>query len=257
MVHRHAEALIAPWGLRGFTPPSPGRWGQSQPERIAPAVARVFGRGYPELVEIAQRAEMESHREEEEGGPDRFLNPAPTGDDPAKASGGGSGSGGADKIVDALRSSADQEMTIAERVSGKARQAFALAAGVFVVSQTVAFGNFEAKHVSAHEKHWMIGLAIGAVFLLGVAAFATIKADATVDSRDLPLAKLEDDLNAAYEGDPDVLGRLGGYYLGVVRSRREANDTRRTWYKRARFMVVLSLIATVAELIVALVARTT
>lgn len=161
----------------------------------------------------------------------------------------------AGRVVDTLRASAEQELTIAERLSSKARQAFALAAGVFVVAQTVAFGSFQPDNISDREQDWMIGLAIGAVAMLALAAFATIKADATVDSRDLPLGKLEDDLNAAYEGDTDVTGRLGGYYLGVVRTRREANDTRRTWYKRARFVVALSLLATVAELIVSLAAR--
>lgn len=171
--------------------------------------------------------------------------------------GSGGGPSDAAKIVDALRSSADQELTIAERLASKARQAFALGAGVFVVAQTVAFGNFEANKVTTREQHWIVGLAICAVVLLGLAALATLKADSTVDSGDLPLSKLEDDLNAAYEGDDAVMGRLGGYYLGVVRSRRDANSARRGSYKLARLTVVLSLVATVAELISALIARTT
>lgn len=188
----------------------------------------------------------------------RHLAPAPeAGPADAARSSGGSGSGPTDagRVVDALKASADQELTIAERCGSKARQAFALAAGVFVVAQTVAFGGFETENLSSTEKEWMIRLAIGAVATLALAALATIKADATVDSRDLPLAALQDDLNAAYDGDPDVTGRLGGYYLGVVRTRREANDIRRKWYKRTRFVVTLSLLATVAELIVSLVSR--
>jgi len=161
----------------------------------------------------------------------------------------------AGRVVDALIASADQELTIAERLSAKARQAFALAAGVFVVAQTVAFGSFQTDNLGDREQDWLIGLAIVAVVVLALAAFATIKADATVDSRDLPLRKLEDDLHAAYQGDSEVTGRLGGYYLGVVRTRRGANDTRRRWYERARFVVGLSLLATVAELIVSLAAR--
>lgn len=179
--------------------------------------------------------------------------------DAATQEGGGSDGGPQDaaRIVDALKASADTELTIAERLSSKARQGFALAAGVFVVAQTVAFGNFEAANLTDRETHWLLGLAIGAVVMLGIAALATIKADATFDSRDLPLGKLEDDLNAAYAGDPDVMGRLGGYYLGTVKSRRKANKKRRRWYKGARLFVVLSLVATVAELIVSLVARAT
>jgi hypothetical protein len=206
---------------------------------------------------LTEEAEMPSPPGSDPERP-RHLVPAREGDEPEapRASGGwGSGPNDAGRIVDALKASADQELTIAERCSSKARQAFALAAGVFVVAQTVAFGSFEAKNLSGPEKDWMIGLAIGAVAMLALAALATIKADATVDSRDLPLADLENDLNAAYDGDPDVTGRLGGYYLGVVRTRREANDTRRRWYKRARLVVALSLLATVAELIVSLVSR--
>lgn len=198
-----------------------------------------------------------------EGPPEpRRLRPAGEQDnagDPAAQEGGGSGGGPEDaaRIVDALKGSAEAELTIAERLSSKARQGFALAAGVFVVAQTVAFGSFEAAKLTDRETHWLLGLAIGAAAMLGIAALATIKADATFDSRDLPLKKLEDDLNAAYDGDPDVMGRVGGYYLGVVRTRRKANKTRRRWYKGARVFVALSLVATVAELIVSLAARTT
>lgn len=165
--------------------------------------------------------------------------------------------GDAGKIVDALKAASDQEFNISERLSAKARQGFVLAAGVFTISQTVAFNTFEAGKLNGHEKHWIIGLAVTAVGLLFVAALGTIKADATFSTRDLPLEKLESDLNAAYEGDKRVVGRLGGYYLGIVRTRREANQVRGKWYKRGRTFVMLSLAATVAELIFSLISRTT
>ena len=171
---------------------------------------------------------------------------------------GGSGGGSADdagRIVDALTSSAEQELTIAERLAAKARQAFALAAGVFAVGQTVAFGGFSEGHISGNERVWIIRATVVAVAMLAAAGFATLMADATFDSGDLPLAQLEDDLNAAFDGDTEVVGRLGGYYLGVVRSRRLANRKRRWWYKLARPLVVLALSATAAELIVSLAAR--
>jgi hypothetical protein len=69
------------------------------------------------------------------------------------------------------------------------------------------------------------------------------------------LATARSDLNAAYEGDDGVLGRLGSYYLGIVHSRRNANATRRRSYKFARLFVGASLLATTAELILGLVAR--
>ena len=173
----------------------------------------------------------------------------------AKEGGSGPDLDGAGKIVDALRASADQEFNIAERLSGKARQSFALAAGFFIVAQTVAFGGFEATKLSAHEKNWIIALAIASVAALASAVFTALKADATYKSRDLPLETLEDDLNAAYEGKSDVIGKLGGYYLGIVRTRREANARRREWYQRTRVAVIISLLATVSELVFSLVSR--
>lgn len=173
-----------------------------------------------------------------------------------KAGGSGADLGGAGKVVDALKASADQEFNIAERLSAKARQSFALAAGFFVVAQTVAFGGFEATKLSAHENHWIIALAIMAVAALAFAVLAALKADATYKSRDLPLEKLEDDLNAAYAGDPDVIGNLGRYYLGIIRTRRKANGSRRVWYQLTRIAVIVSLSATVSELIFSLVSRT-
>lgn len=161
----------------------------------------------------------------------------------------------AGRIVDALRASADQEFNIAERVAAKARQAFVLAAAVFTVAQTVAFGNFEAAQLTSAEKTVLLALAIASVVCLGLAARESLRADDVVDSRDLSLDVLEQDLNAAYAGDPDALGRLGGYYLGVVRSRRTANDVRRRAYKRGRTAANLSLVVTTTELIVALIAR--
>lgn len=170
--------------------------------------------------------------------------------------GAGSGTGNATEIVEALKASADQEFHIAERLASKARQAYALAAGVFVVSQTVAFNNFGAAKLSSHEKHAILVLAALAVLALGIATARVLAADDVVPSKDLLLEDLMADLNAAYEGDDGVLGRLGGYYAGVVRSRRDANTVRRKAYKSCRTFVALSLAATVLELVFALIVRT-
>jgi hypothetical protein len=157
--------------------------------------------------------------------------------------------------VDALKASADQEFNIAERLASKARQAYGLAAGVFVVGQTVAFNNFDAAKLSGREQHVVIALAALAVVALGIATMKVLAADDVVASKDLRIEDLIDDLNAAYEGDDGVLGRLGGYYAGVIRSRREANTVRRRAYKSCRTFVALSLAATVLELVVALTVR--
>ncbi|RKQ90470.1 hypothetical protein C8N24_0274 [Solirubrobacter pauli] len=163
--------------------------------------------------------------------------------------------GQADRVVDAIKASADVEFNIAERLSGKARQAFALAAGMFTVAQAVALGAFRPGNVNTVEARWILGFALAAVIALAAAALTTVKADATVVSGDLSLDLLEDELNLAYTGDQDVVGRIGTYYLGVVRSRREANTVRRRWYRRVRVCVVVCITAIVSELVVSLAAR--
>src|SRR4051812_30466842 len=126
----------------------------------------------------AHGAESSSGWEERRGFPIQGV-PAESrqGESPSPAGGSGDDLGDAARIVDALKASADQEFQIAERLSSKARQAFALAAGVFVIAQTVVFGNFASKNLSDNEKHWMITLAIGAVVALAFAALCTLKAD--------------------------------------------------------------------------------
>lgn len=159
------------------------------------------------------------------------------------------------KVLEVLRSASDQEFQIAERLASKARQGFGLAAAYFAISQTVAFGSFEADRVSAGNRTVIIALACAAVVTLFLAAVKMLSADGFFDSRDVPLGKLEDELNAAYRGDVDVVGRLGSLYLTIVRTRRDANRERREAAKWARAFAALALAVTSAELVCALIMR--
>lgn len=180
---------------------------------------------------------------------------------PASKSQGGppegfvSGPPDAGRVLDAARSAADTEFQIAERLSAKSRQAFALAAGFFAICQTVSFGSFEADLVSDGERLWIIRLAIGAAALLMLSSIAAMVADSLFRSGDLPVNKMTDELDAAYDGDDEVLQRLTETYLGIVVSRRKANRGRRTAYKWARVFVMLTLLGTTTELIVAMTSR--
>lgn len=196
----------------------------------------------------AQGAETPPEREED--------SPRTLHADLSKAGGSGPDLTSAGRVVDALKSSADQEFSIAERVSAKARQAFALAAGFFVVAQTVAFGSFESDQLTADEKQTLIYLAIVAAAFLALAVALALVADALFRSGDLDLDGLQDDLNAAYAGDPNVTGNLGEQYIGIVASRRRSNKRRRVWYYGTLAAVTLSLAATTFELIISLVSRT-
>lgn len=161
----------------------------------------------------------------------------------------------AGKVVDALKAAAEQEFQIAERLAAKARQAYALAAGVFVIAQTVAFGAFQAKHLDGARPAIIVVFAIIAVAGLGWATYKVLAADDVQPSGDLEPEALMDLVNDAYEHDENVLGKLAGAYSGVLTTRREANDVRRTAYKETRTAVGWSLIATGVELFVALLLR--
>jgi hypothetical protein len=158
-------------------------------------------------------------------------------------------------LLDIARASADQEFQIAERLAAKARQGFGLAAAYFAICQTVSFGGFEAARINGDERAWVIYLAVFAAGSLFAAAIATMRADGLYDSGDLPLEKMPQELDAAYEGDDDVLQRLTEFFLGIAVSRRKANKRRRSAYKVARAFTFISMGATTVQLVVALVAR--
>lgn len=161
----------------------------------------------------------------------------------------------AGRVVDALRSASEQEFQIAERVAAKARQAYALAAGVFVVGQTVAFNGFRSEHLTGARPTVIVVSAILAALALAWATYTVLRADDTIDSSDLDPEALVDYLNRAYDGDTAVIGELGGAYSGVVKTRREANSIRRGRYNDTRKAVGVSLFAVGVELGLALILR--
>ena len=64
---------------------------------------------------------------------------------PERASATPTGAGRADLLdhaIGVLRARVEEEFRVTERLDSKSRQAFALAAGFFVIAQTVAFGSF-------------------------------------------------------------------------------------------------------------------
>lgn len=158
-------------------------------------------------------------------------------------------------VLDALRTSLEQEFQIAERLAAKTRQLFALALAFFTVVQTVAFGSFASSDIAAGEKLAMLLIASLAIVVLAISAFIAARADTLVPARDVRLEDLRDDLNAAYEGDEAVPGRLAKYYLGVVRSRRAANETRRRRYGHLQYVAGASIAVTTIELVVSLASR--
>jgi hypothetical protein len=102
-------------------------------------------------------------------------------------------------LIDTLRGLFQEEFETADRLSGKARQAFALAVGFFALVQTVAFNNFAKASENGSDTKWILIVALIAIVPVAIAAGVTIWADSLVPGRRFPLRIVEYLLEASYE----------------------------------------------------------
>jgi len=159
-------------------------------------------------------------------------------------------------FVDALKSAAEHEFEVADRLDTRTRQAIAVAGIFFAIVQTVVFGSLGLRQLGTVERSWVIVIALVAVGLLGLTALASAYQKASIKAGELPVATVVDDMNALYDqGDSRATGRLGEYYAGMVEERREANDARLDRYRLTLVLAIGTIVATSAELVVALAAR--
>jgi hypothetical protein len=110
-------------------------------------------------------------------------------------------------ILDALKTAYDQEFQVAERLSAKSRQVFALAAGYFTIVQTVSFSSFLDEEVKAYEL-WVLlgGVAAGATALAMAARWAA-RADGPLPGHTFPLWLPIPIINAIYKGSAELPSR--------------------------------------------------
>lgn len=104
-------------------------------------------------------------------------------------------------VLDALKSSLDEEFLTSERLNAKSRQVFALAIGFFTIVQTVAFTAFEQDNVKGAEDAWLFGLTVAALLALVAAAAAAVRADSLLPSYQFSVEVAEDLIATMY---PDM-----------------------------------------------------
>lgn len=160
-------------------------------------------------------------------------------------------------VLDALKLGLDQELQLSQRLRDRARQVFVLAVAFFTVVQTVAFNAFAQGRIVNNKTDLIVvlALAIAAIVFLGITAWFVLRADAPSRASDLDVSELTRLLNATYEGDPRAAGELGSSYLGILESRREANDVRVKLVGGAQAWGLFSILITTSELIVSLALR--
>jgi hypothetical protein len=90
-------------------------------------------------------------------------------------------------VIDALRTAFEEEFQIADRLTAKARQVFALAAGYFTITQTVSFSSFRAGDIEGWERYGLLVAAVIAVIALSFAALRAAQADRPITTHQFPL----------------------------------------------------------------------
>lgn len=151
---------------------------------------------------------LQSEHEEPVPRPVGAISPANRGDLIAQAPTGGGGGRDLEPIVSALRARVEEELKLSERLDQKGRQAFLLSLGFFTAVQAVTFGSFAVIGVTAHERRWLVGLAIVASLALVLVGLALRHAEALRKEDDIKPSKLVEWADES-RGDPEyVLSRL-------------------------------------------------
>jgi F0F1-type ATP synthase epsilon subunit len=157
--------------------------------------------------------------------------------------------------LDVLRGLAEEESARADKVVGRARQAFAVSTGFFAIVQTVALGTFGAHHLSTAERHGVIDRAVWSGIALCVCTLVLVIADAAFRSHNIDPDEVLNAAERASDGEVSMNDELLSMYAAVVETRRGANK----WRTLAATLTQVAALATIAlilvELIYALEAR--
>jgi hypothetical protein len=164
----------------------------------------------------------------------------------------GAGRADLDQAILVLRARVEEEFRISERLDSKSRQAFALAAGFFIVAQTVAFGSFGS--VSGAESALVGVCALLAAFAVYVTGHRLASGEDLLEVRDIRPDAIVEWCDAATD-DEYVSVRIVGNLRDVAKDRRENNQIRERNYDRIITAMRWSLVFAMVELFFAILVR--
>jgi hypothetical protein len=159
-----------------------------------------------------------------------------------------------DNTLGVLRERVDQEFQRTERLDSKSRQAFALSAGLFALTQAGAFASFAEDAVDSHER---LGILVGAILALAALGLTAVRLHHAEDLREeqsLPLQSIHD-WSLEPQTDRLLTARLILSHLHVAAKRTKSNAARVEQVKSVRTAAALTLAICATELIVALGVR--
>lgn len=153
--------------------------------------------------------------------------------------------------LDLLRAMADQEFARAERLASRARNAFALAAGFFAVSQAVAFGSFVSGRITDKELHRLLVIAALAAIALAISGLLVLKVERVRKGKNLDPDQIVDVLNEQGGAPGRVVDRYVELYARFVKEIRRLNESRLDEALYARGAAGATISLTLVELLYA------
>jgi hypothetical protein len=157
-------------------------------------------------------------------------------------------------VLAALQRLEDQEIARSNALAGRGRNAFALAAGFFAISQTVVFSDYLARNINPVEQHRIIYLAIASGVALAIAGFALIISDRPRKSRHLDADQILEEHEHATDEYP-LVRRLAELYAVIVDERRATTAKHAKAFRIARWFAALAVAMVLVELAYALTVR--
>lgn len=153
--------------------------------------------------------------------------------------------------LDLLRALADQEFARADRFGSRARNAFALTAGFFAVSQAVAFGSFVSDRITSAELTALLVIAALAAMTLAAAGWLVLQVERVQTGKNLEPDQVVEVLNTEGGLPGQVVDRFVELYAAFVKDMRRLNKIRlddAVWVRRA---AAATIVLTLAELLYA------
>jgi hypothetical protein len=157
--------------------------------------------------------------------------------------------------LELLRAMADQDFARAERFGSRARNAFALAAGFFAVTQAVVFGSFASSEVSRGETEALLYLGGLAGVLLACAGLLVLAVERARVARNLTPDTVIDVLNEEGGEEGRVVDRFVELYAKFVATLRETNELRLKRASWVQTFVSMTILVTLIELAVGFLVR--
>lgn len=158
-------------------------------------------------------------------------------------------------VADAARAAYEEEFQVGHRLETKIQYQFALTAGWFAITQTLAIAVLNVPQVTRFWKVLTLLVALVAGLAIFIAIMKTFNVWKLRPERGISVEHLKEWAKRVHKRDPQVPGELAMEYAVALQSRRESNDKRVTAVGTSFRWCGISVAVTALELGFALTVR--